>query len=194
MRRFVLLTSFFTLTPVLLIFSLLFLLALSYQNQGSSLAFSFFSPQRPSVAYAAVPNVQDFFVGEVIGKDARVEVVRQFFEQYNSPLAPFASHIVSSAQEYGLDYRLLPAIAMQESNLCRRVPKDSHNCWGFGIYGKKVTRFESYEQAISTVSKTLALEYKNKGLETPEEIMKKYTPSNNGAWADSVSHFMLQMQ
>ena len=38
----------------------------------------------------------------------------------------------------GFDYRLLPAIAMQESTLCRSIPVDSHNCWGWGIYGDKV--------------------------------------------------------
>jgi len=58
---------------------------------------------------------------------------------------------------------------MQESNLCKKQLKDSFNCWGFGIYGKKVTRFDSYKQAIYTVTKTLANQYKAKGLKTAEE-------------------------
>ena len=112
---------------------------------------------------------------------------------YNSPLEQFAPDIVRTADKYGLDYRLLSSIAMQESNLCKKIIKDSYNCWGFGIYGTKVTRFQSYPEAIETVSKTLAKEYKNKGFETPEQIMKKYTPSSNGSWARGVNHFMNQL-
>jgi hypothetical protein len=57
-----------------------------------------------------------------------------------------------------------------------------------------MTTFDNYGQAIDTVTKTLAIDYKDKGLQTPEEIMSKYTPSNTGAWAASVSHFMRQLQ
>ena len=126
--------------------------------------------------------------------DARVEMVRQFFEKYKSPLEPFAQNVVDTADKYELDFRLIPAIAMQESNLCRKIIVDSYNCWGFGIYGKKVTRFTDYPEAIETVTKTLAKNYKQNGLETAEEIMTKYTPSSNGSWADSVNYFMNLLQ
>jgi len=123
-------------------------------------------------------------------KDAKVELVRLFFAKHNSPLEPFSQDIIDTANIYGIDFRLLPAIAMQESNLCKKAPVDSYNCWGFGIYGKKVTRFESYKEAIYAVTKTLSKQYKNRGLKTPEEIMTKYTPSNKGDWAYSVNHFV----
>ena len=130
----------------------------------------------------------------IISKDARIEIVKQFFAKYKSPLEPFASNIVGDADKYGLDFRLLPAIAMQESNLCQKIIANSYNCWGFGIYGKKVTKFESYPEAIDTVTKTIASNYVAGGLNTAEEIMKKYTPSNTGAWATSVNYFMNQLQ
>ena len=120
--------------------------------------------------------------------------VEDFFKRYNSPLLPYARIVVSDADKYGLDYRLIPAIAMQESTLCKKAPAGSYNCWGFGIYGRKVTKFSNYPEAIDTVTKTLALQYKNNGLETPEEIMAKYTPSSNGSWANSVNLFMNQLQ
>jgi hypothetical protein len=100
---------------------------------------------------------------------------------------------VDVADKYKLDYRLVPAIAMQESNLCKNLPgklKDSHNCWGFGVYGTKVTKFDNYNDAINTVTKTLAIQYVGKGLETPEQIMTRYTPGSNGSWANGVNHFM----
>lgn len=127
-------------------------------------------------------------------EDARTEMVRQFFAKYKSPLEPFAKEVISSADTYNLDFRLIPAIAMQESNLCSKIPIDSHNCWGFGIYGGKVTKFENFPTAIETVTRTLARNYKAKGLETPEQIMKKYTPSSNGSWARGVNHFMEVLQ
>lgn len=143
-----------------------------------------------SVAFAALPSSENLVAGKIEGQDAKVELVRQFFARYNSPLELYAQDIVDAANAYDIDFRLLPAIAMQESNLCKKAPIDSYNCWGFGIYGKKITMFENYTHAIDIVTKTLSRHYKDQGLETPEEIMRKYTPSNNGAWAYSVNYFM----
>ena len=192
MRRFFLLISFFILTPVLILISILYLLFLSYDYKVHNGLFTQ-NPNR-NVAFAALPSAENVFGDSIVFKDARIEIVRQFFEKYKSPLVSYASNIVADADKYGLDHRLLPAIAMQESNLCRKIIIDSFNCWGFGIYGKKVTRFESYPEAIDTVSSTLAKNYIAGGLDTPEKIMKKYTPSNNGSWAYSVNYFMNQLQ
>lgn len=127
--------------------------------------------------------------------EARVEVLQAFFKRYNSPLLSYAQKIVSTADKYSLDWRLLPAIAMQESNLCKKIPKNSYNCWGFGIYSGKVTRFSNFDQAIETVTKTLARDYKEKqGLEEPTEIVTRYTPGNNGSWANGVNYFMSKIQ
>ena len=94
---------------------------------------------------------------------------------------------MESADKYAIDWRLIPAIAMQESTLCQNIPKNSYNCWGFGIYSGKITRFNNYAEAIETVTKTLARDYKEKrGLEHPEEIVTRDTPGS-GTWADSVN-------
>ena len=187
MRKVFLLTIFFTLSPIVLIFCLSLL---SYSFQKNSLAFSFNSPK---VAYAALPPASGTLTASIQKKDIRVTLVKDFFSTYKSDLLPFAQDVVNSADKYGLDYRLIPAIAMQESNLCKKAPKNSYNCWGFGIYGKKTTKFDSYKDAIDTVTKTLAQKYKAQGLNTPEEIMSRYTPSSNGSWANSVNHFMKEL-
>ncbi len=192
MKRFFLLTSFFIFTPVLIFVSIISFLFLSYNYKARNGLFA--QNSNYSVAFAALPSAENVLEDSIVFKDARTEIIRQFFEKYKSPLAPFAQNVVEDAEKYGLDYRLLPAIAMQESNLCHKIITDSYNCWGFGIYGKKVTRFESYPEAIDTVSKTLANNYIAGGLDTPEKIMKKYTPSSNGSWAYSVSYFMNQLQ
>lgn len=185
MRKAFLLTIFFALTPIILVLSLSLL---SYSFQKNSLTFS-----TPKVAYAALPPSSGILTAKIEKKDIRLTLVKEFFSLYKSDLLPYAEDVIDSADKYGLDYRLIPAIAMQESNLCKKSPKNSNNCWGFGIYGKKVTRFDNYKEAIDTVTKTLAKEYKAKGLHTPEEIMSRYTPSSNGSWAYSVNHFMKQL-
>ncbi len=193
MGKLFLLTSYFVITPTLLVLAIVFysLIALEH-NQPNILLFS--PAKYRLVAYAALPSIQSISQGAIQLTDARPEIVRQFFTRYNSPLTPYADLVVSMADKYGLDFRLIPAIAMQESNLCNKAPIGSNNCWGFGIYGGKVKAFENYEQAIETVTKTLAKEYKQDGLHTPGEIVKRYTPSDNGKWVYAVTHFMEQLQ
>lgn len=122
--------------------------------------------------------------------DIRVANLKYFFRKYGSVLYDYADVFVATADKYSLDYRLLPAIAMQESNLCKYIYEGSHNCWGWGIYGNKVTRFSSYPEAIETISKGLKLYYVDKGLTTPEAIMRKYTPPSDGSWAFGVNTFL----
>jgi len=190
MKKVFLSAIFFTLTPILLTFCILYFSFLGIEKKG---LLSFLIPNN-NVSYAALPTSQNVLGDSINPQDARVAIVADFFRKHDSDLTPFAQNVISSADEYSLDYRLIPAIAMQESNLCKKAPKDSYNCWGFGVYGKKVTKFSNYPEAIAAVTKTLATQYKDKGLETPEQIMAKYTPSNDGAWADSVNHFMSQLQ
>lgn len=191
MGKLFILAAFLIITPLFLLFNVFLLLSFSQNKPQLSL---FGGKPKQNIAYAALPTAQNVFSTEIDQKDARVESVRQFLAKYDSPLEPYAQNVVSAAAEYDLDYRLIPAIAMQESNLCKKVPVDSNNCWGFGIYGKMVRRFSGYSEGIEVVTKTLAQSYKNNGLVTPEEIMTKYTPSNDGSWARSVNHFMDQIQ
>lgn len=190
MKKVFLLTIFFTLTPILLTFSIFYF---SFLGSEKKRLLSLPAPNNNISYAAALAESQNVLGDSVSPQDARVAVVSDFFKKYNSDLLPYAQNVVSSADKYGLDYRLIPAIAMQESNLCKKAPKNSYNCWGFGIYGKNVTKFSSYPEAIDTVTKTLVKQYKENGLETPEQIMAKYTPSNNGDWADSVNIFMDQL-
>jgi hypothetical protein len=186
MRKVFFTTAFFLISPIVFVFALILSVFLYYENSNNnSLIIS-----RGIVAYAALPTTQNIFSVSIQQNDGRTEKVRQFLARYGSPLEPFAQDIIDAADAFELDYRLIPAIAMQESNLCRVIPDNSYNCWGFGIYGKTITRFKDYKDAIYTVTKTLATKYKSKGLVTPDQIMTMYTPSSNGSWAFSVNHFM----
>lgn len=191
MSRIIVLVLYFTLAPLIIIVSTLYLSYLSFQKNPNNNISSLSGNSHSRVIYAALPTNQNTIREEIIEKDVRIEIVRQFFAKYQSPLESYSQNVITAADAYGLDYRLIPAIAMQESLLCKKAPPGSKNCWGFGVYGGKVTKFDSYEQGINLVTRTLAKEYKEKmGLSEPIEIMKKYTPSSDGTWARSVNYFM----
>ena len=129
--------------------------------------------------------------------DARPLIVQKFLERYNSPLAKepdFAKKLVEIADEYGIDFRLLPAIAMKESGLCKAIPEGTYNCLGLGIHSRGTWGFDSYEDAFRAAAKILKENYIEEGRVTPETIMKKYTPSSKGEWAAGVNQFMSEMK
>ena len=186
MRNFFLTTALLASAPFIFILSLIVVLLTYNQNHYPSYG--------RTVSYAALPTTQNVLSATIYADDGgKTEKIRLFLAKYNSPLEPHAQDIVNAAEEYGLDHRLIPAIAMQESGLCKTIPDNSYNCWGFGIYGGKVTRFSDYKEGIYTVTKALAVRYKDQGLVTPEQIMTMYTPNSNGSWAKSVNHFMDQL-
>lgn len=154
---------------------------------------SFYNPEK-QFTFINTPPVLGSFHDKAILSDNRVANLKNFFRKYNSVLFDYAELIVYISDKYQFDYRLLPAIAMQESNLCRNIPADSHNCWGWGIYGNQVTKFSSYEEAIETVAKGLKEHYLDKGLITASMIMQKYTPSSNGSWQKGVNTFLRMLE
>lgn len=127
-------------------------------------------------------------------QDSRVLALRQFLGKYQSPLEPYSEKLVKVADQYGLAYGLLPSIAMVESGLCRKIPANSHNCWGWGIYGKTVTRFVSYDEAIEVVARGIKRDYIDQGFKTPEQIMTKYNPTNHNNWLGNVNFFLDKLQ
>lgn len=147
--------------------------------------------------YTALPQSQTEISSSLDIRDARAKILEQFFKSYHSTLTSYSDCFIQVADKYKLDYRLLPAISMQESNGGRKVILNSFNPFGFGIYGSKVIKFNSWEEAIETVGKALRQDYLNQGLNTPEKIMTKYTPpslAKGEAWAKGVSTFMEELR
>lgn len=121
--------------------------------------------------------------------DIRITVLQKFLKAYDSPLYPLASYLVNQADRWTLDYALIPAIAMQESGGCKVIPDNSYNCWGFGVYGTTVTRFSSYEEAISAVAKTIKETYIKNGLTNPTLLENVWAPQSTGQWSYAVNYF-----
>lgn len=183
---------FFTITPMTLGVSMFSILSL--QNTHSIENSRSIATNGLRV-YAALPNEFPTVNGSVASADARPQIIKNYLTKYNSPLLGYEDYLVSRSDEMGLDFRLLTAIAQQESNLCKIIPPETYNCWGWGIHSKGTLGFNSYKEAIDAVSYGLKKEYIDKGLTTPDTIWAKYTPSSpNGAWAKGVNQFMAEMQ
>lgn len=144
--------------------------------------------------YASLPETKSTIDSQVIAADARVIIVQRFLQSYGSPLAEHANTLVSSADKYGLDYKLLPAIAMKESGGCKAIPANSHNCWGWGIHSEGSLGFDSYDEGIETVSSGLKEYYIDLGYETVEDIMTKYAHKDSTTWADGVNFYIDQIE
>lgn len=202
MRSLFYIITFFTITPLTIVATLFASNTLSnFDKTANSLASpysthisAYTTPKYGSQVFAALPSVTGKVQGFATANDARVEIIRQYLINYNSPLEPFAFNIVEISDKYDLDFRLLTAIAQQESNLCKKIPPETFNCWGWGIHEKGTLGFGSYTEAMEAVAKGLREEYLNKGYRTPDDIMKKYTPMSSGSWARGVNQFLSDME
>ena len=84
----------------------------------------------PSHIYAALPASSEQVMGIATSADARALIIEKYLEKYSSAMKPYnqvAQTIVAVSDEYGLDWRLLVAIAQQESNLGKKMPEGCNN-------------------------------------------------------------------
>lgn len=197
MKKLFLSIIFFLFAPLTLSISLFSLLQISETKQLAKLISqetgAVLGAKTPIELYSALPPAIGSVVEAVVTGDARPVIIKQYLEKHNSPVTPYADSIFQASEKWGLDYRLMVAIAQCESNLCKKIPSGSYNCWGFE---NGDTRFLSWEQAFNQVAKTLKEDYIDQGLTTPDQIMPKYAPPSvekGGPWAKCVNQFLEEL-
>jgi len=123
---------------------------------------------------------------ELAGFDYRVQNLRNFLQNYGSPLAEYAESFVKYADENDLDYRLVPSITGVESTFGKHIPFNSYNAYGWanGNYS-----FASWDDSIEHVSETLKSSYIDKGATTIAQIAKIYAPPST-TWGVKVQFFV----
>ena len=84
-------------------------------------------------------------------RDQKAAAIDSFFKKRSMPLEGKGKTFVLVAEKYGLDWRLLPAIAIRESSGGKAAC--GHNPFGWGSC--KLSNFVSYEQAIEALGKNL---------------------------------------
>ncbi len=136
------------------------------------------------------------------GADARELLIKSFITKFqpNSPMMPFTTAFVTAADTYQIDYRLIPAIAMCESNLGTHIPAhDSFNAWGIAVYtGQQSGKmFNDWNHAIDWVGKYIREKYYNRSITNLTEIGAIWAPPSvmkDNSWAKCVQGFMDQIR
>jgi hypothetical protein len=131
----------------------------------------------------------------VVAGDARVLLVESFLRKHKSPMMPFASDIVAEADRFGIDFRMLPAIAMCESGAGKRMPKkDEFNAFGIAVYtGQQHGKaFDSWPHAITWVSQYIKERYYDRGYTDLYDIGAIWAPPSvekGYSWTNCVQSF-----
>ena len=123
---------------------------------------------------------------EQVIKDNRGKRLKKYLQSHNSPLAPYSKFIIETADQYSLDWKLVPAISGLESSFGKHIPVNSFNAYGWngGRY-----YFEDWQDGIATVSKALKENYLDKwDAKTVEQIGPIYAESPT--WSQRVAYFM----
>lgn len=113
---------------------------------------------------------------EEVERKEKADAIDSYFHKIGAPLEGYGMKFVLEAEKNGIDWRLLPAIAMREStggiSACKRVPNSV-----FGWGSCKIS-FDSIDESIETVALSLggnnpntAHHYEDK---TVTQILKKY--------------------
>lgn len=115
-----------------------------------------------------------------------------------APLAGQGDMIVRVGQRYGVDPRLLAAIARKESQFGIKSGMYKFNPGGWGVkLGPSVYTSRSWEEGFSKIAKGLAGSlYKGAGLTTPAQIFMRYSPpseNNTAQYVSQVNTWMRQM-
>jgi hypothetical protein len=106
--------------------------------------------------YMQAPNIA--FLDQALENKAKIlelqgEAIDRYFRARRMPLAGTGQKMALEAEKNGLDWRLLPAIAIRESTggiyACKKVP---HSFFG---WGSCKIGFETDEQAIEAVARNL---------------------------------------
>lgn len=122
-------------------------------------------------------------------RDNRAKILADFLGEFNSPLTEYAEHFVNEADKNGLDWKLVAAISGVESYFGHQIPYESYNAWGWGVYGKNVLRFNSWNEAITVISTSLRANYINKWkADDVYKIGRVYAA--DPLWARKVTFFM----
>ncbi len=132
---------------------------------------------------------------EVTAGDARGLLLKEFLKSYDSPMAPYANLIVSQADKYNIDFRLLVAIAMCESNLGKHMPSsDSYNPFGIAVYTGQQSgaTFKNWTHSIEWVSQYIKENYYDRGIHELKAIGAIWAPPSvetGHSWSNCVSEF-----
>lgn len=193
LRKLLILVTWFPIAISALIINLTILSILRSEQKSPLLT------ERPPVMdllYIGSSGTAQVLGAEIERGDARPLILKHYFATHNSPFYPYAENFISEADKYQLDFRLVPAIGMCESNLGKRIPsKDSFNAWGISVYTGQLSgaKFRDWPSAIAWVSKFIKEKFYDRGITDLKDIGAIWAPpsvANGYSWTNCVTSFM----
>jgi hypothetical protein len=115
-------------------------------------------------------------------KDDRAKRLSKFLSSRGSPMSGDSKALVKIADKYGLDWRLLPAIAGVESTYGLFVPAGSYNPYG---WNNGAFYFQDWASGSDYVANQINTRWSSMGTITPWAIGPSYAANPN--WASRVS-------
>ena len=203
MRRFVIILVWFPIT-IVTIFATLSLQNFRYhfsireeaESSLNRLINGWKAPESYQL-YGSLPKVLGASTFSITSEDAVPVFIKDYLNKNNSPMAPYADGLILAAQKNGLDPLLLLAIAQCESNLGKKMPPGCNNPFGWGIHSQGTLCFANWQTGFDTVAQGLREKYFDQGMNSPEEIMARYTPlslEKEGSWAKCVNYFLSRFE
>lgn len=139
------------------------------------------------IAYIIALVIPLFTSKDVIAFDERVVKMNVILTKYNSPMVGLESTLIKLADDRGLDWTILAAIAGTESTFGKRMPYQCLNPYGWGIYGDNKICFASFEKAAETVADGLVKKYNTSSLYS---IARTYNSVSTDSWAAHTQYFI----
>lgn len=116
-------------------------------------------------------------------RDIRAIQLENYLRRQGSYLARYTDLIVQQSDYYGVNPRLIVAIAGAESGYCR-VNFRPNNCWGYGRYS-----WSSPEAAIRGYMSLMNKGYFSRGARTIEAIASPYNPTPEAYTKKVYTHY-----
>lgn len=152
----------------------------------------------PKMAAAPIVSAQEFQGLQIQEIDPRYQQLNKFFDKYRCPEPRYVTEYIETADKYGIDYRLLPAISLKESTCQKQMPgltiKGKYvngacfNAWGWLIYGNNRKCFDSIPAGIEEVLKNFATNPKWQG--TVDQILYRYNGTVESKYPARVKNIM----
>ena len=128
--------------------------------------------------------------------DPRVVVLENYLTSKKSPLAQSAHTFIEVADQYQLEWTLLPAIAGVESGFERAGNTNDFNAWGYMCKNRPCS-FASFDEGIRTVARTIGTsrayaKYRDTGEISDLAIPYNYVDPED--WSRKVQYFQEEIK
>ncbi len=120
-------------------------------------------------------------------QEERYRRLRGYLERYGSPLAPYAKDFVDAGDHYGVDYRIVIAVAGREQTFGVNWPGSSNNFWGYGSYC-----WPDIQAAAWEITRLYSIEYQDLSRGDICGAAKRYAESET--WASGVTEFYEELK